>query len=78
MLRKRIIAATLALTIPLTVQASVQSSMQTWFNDIGAYGNVTGVAAYQGQTMNLYSGGSLYMRTPVKNYQLATVAPPAF
>ncbi len=64
MLRKRIIAATLALTIPLTVQSSGQSSMQIWFNEIGAYGNVTGVAAYQGQTMNLYSGGSLYMRTP--------------
>jgi len=78
MLRTRFIASILALTIPLTAQASVQSSMQTWFNDIGAYGNVTGVAAYQGQTMNLYSGGSLYMRTPVKNYQLATVAPPAF
>jgi len=78
MLKKRVIASLLALIIPLTSQANVQTSMQSWFNDIGAYGNVTGPAAYQGQTMNLYSGGSLYMRTPVKNYQLATISPPGF
>ena len=78
MLKKRVIASLLALIIPLTSLANVQTSMQSWFNDIGAYGNVTGPAAYQGQTMNLYSGGSLYMRTPVKNYQLATISPPGF
>ncbi len=78
MLKKRLIASLLALIIPLSSQANVQTSMQSWFNDIGAYGNVTGPAAYQGQTMNLYSGGSLYMRTPVKNYQLATISPPGF
>ena len=78
MLKKRVLATLLAVVIPLSSQANVQTSMQSWFNDIGAYGNVTGPAAYQGQTMNLYSGGSLYMRTPVKNYQLATISPPGF
>ena len=78
MLKKRVLATLLAVFIPLSSQANVQTSMQSWFNDIGAYGNVTGPAAYQGQTMNLYSGGSLYMRTPVKNYQLATISPPGF
>jgi hypothetical protein len=52
--------------------------MQDWFNDIGAYGNVTGPNAYRGQTMNFYTGGSLYMRTPVRNYQLASISPPSF
>ena len=65
MFNKRVIATLLALTIPVSSKASVQTSMQSWFNDIGAYGNVTGPAAYQGQTMNLYTGGILYMRTPV-------------
>ena len=78
MLKKHVLATLLAVFIPLSSQANVQTSMQSWFNDIGAYGNVTGPAAYQGQTMNLYSGGSLYMRTPVKNYQLATISPPGF
>ena len=52
--------------------------MQDWFNDIGAYGNVTGANAYRGQTMNFYTGGSLYMRTPVRNYPLASITPPSF
>jgi hypothetical protein len=52
--------------------------MQDWFNDIGAYGNVTGPNAYRGQTMNFYTGGSLYMRTPVRNYPLASITPPSF
>lgn len=78
MLKRRLLAAILATSVSVSAQANVQTSMQSWFNDIGAYGNVTGPSAYQGQTMNLYTGGSLYMRTPVKNYQLATISPPGF
>ncbi|WP_338927517.1 conjugal transfer protein TraH [Mycetohabitans endofungorum] len=32
----------------------------------------------QGQTMNLYSGGSLFMRMPKRTYQLATSTPPSW
>jgi conjugative transfer pilus assembly protein TraH len=32
----------------------------------------------QGQTMNLYTGGSLFMRMPKRTYQLATVTPPSW
>ena len=78
MLKRRLLAAILAMSVSVSAQANVQTSMQSWFNDIGAYGNVTGPSAYQGQTMNLYTGGSLYMRTPVKNYQLATISPSGF
>lgn len=75
----RIIAATLAASILITpATADVNQSMQDWFNDVGAYGNVTGANAYRGQTMNFYTGGSLYMRTPVRNYQIASISPPSF
>ncbi|MFY9326567.1 conjugal transfer protein TraH [Ampullimonas aquatilis] len=67
----------LALTC-VPAHATVNQSMQDWFNEIGAYGNVTGPNAYRGQTMNMYTGGSLYMRTPVRNYQLASISPPSF
>ena len=67
----------LALTC-IPAHATVNQSMQDWFNEIGAYGNVTGPNAYRGQTMNMYTGGSLYMRTPVRNYQLASISPPSF
>ena len=74
---RRTIAATLVFsTLASPAIANVSQSMQDWFNDIGAYGNVTGANAYRGQTMNFYSGGSLYMRTPVRNYQLASISPP--
>ncbi len=75
----RIIAASLAVSILISpATADVNQSMQDWFNDVGAYGNVTGANAYRGQTMNFYTGGSLYMRTPVRNYQIASISPPSF
>ncbi len=77
-LRSACLATLMLVTACLPARATVNQSMQDWFNDIGAYGNVTGPNAYRGQTMNLYTGGSLYMRTPVRNYQLASIAPPSF
>ena len=76
---RRILATTLVLsTLTGSAIANVSQSMQEWFNDIGAYGNVTGADAYRGQTMNFYTGGSLYLRTPVRNYSLASISPPSF
>jgi conjugative transfer pilus assembly protein TraH len=77
--RARILVATLVFaTLSGSSLANVSQSMQDWFNDIGAYGNVTGPDAYRGQTMNFYTGGSLYLRTPVRNYPLASITPPSF
>lgn len=70
-------AAILAALTATPATASIQGEMQSWFNDIGAYGNVTGAQAIRGQTTTAYTGGSLYMRTPVKNYQLASASPPS-
>lgn len=56
--------------------ASVQSEMQSWFDDIGAYGNVTGPQVVKGQTGTTFTGGSFYMRTPVRQYSLFNITPP--
>jgi len=77
MLRKRLIAAAIAVTFSASASASIQSEMQSWFNEMGAYGNVTGAQMVQGQTSTVYTGGSMYMRTPIRNYQLASIAPPS-
>lgn len=56
--------------------ASIYSEMNSWFNDIGVYGNITGPQAISGQTGTTFTGGSLFMRTPVRNYQLFSFTPP--
>lgn len=73
----RLVAAVVALVFGATsANATVYSEMNDWFNDIGAYGNVTGPQAISGQTGTTFTGGSLYMRTPVRNYQLFAFQPP--
>lgn len=53
-------------------------SMQELFDSVNAQGNVSNPAVLQGQTMNLYTGGSLFMRMPKRTYNLATVTPPSW
>jgi len=77
MLAKRLLASVLVVTFSGSATASIQSEMQSWFNQMGGYGNVTGAQVVQGQTTTVYTGGSMYMRTPIRNYQLASIAPPS-
>lgn len=76
-IRTRFVAAMVAVALSASqANASVYSEMNDWFNDIGAYGNITGPQAISGQTGTTFTGGSLYMRTPVRNYQLFAFQPP--
>ena len=80
-LGNRLIASLLAaslVTTPLVSRtADLNAEMQAMFNDLGALGNVTTPGAFRGQAMNLYTGGSLMMRAPGRNYPLATVQLPS-
>jgi conjugative transfer pilus assembly protein TraH len=51
--------------------------LEDFYNSVSTYNNVTGPSAYEGQTMNIYTGGSLFMRTPSRNYQLLSAAAPS-
>lgn len=75
MLLKRLSVLVLACAIATNSSAM---SMQQLFDSVNAQGNVTNPAILQGQTMNLYTGGSLFMRMPHKTYNLATVTPPSW
>ena len=77
MLKMRVLAGILAITFSTWSMASIQTQMQGWFNEMGAYGNVTGAQVISGQTGTVYTGGSMYMRTPIRNYQMASIAPPS-
>jgi len=70
-------ALTLATAALPSRPADLNAEMQALFNDLGALGNVTSPGAFRGQAMNLYTGGSLMMRAPGKNYPLANVQLPS-
>lgn len=78
---RRVIAGLLAVSLAITPLAShpadLNAEMQAMFNDLGALGNVTTPGAFRGQAMNLYTGGSLMMRAPGRNYPLASVQLPS-
>jgi conjugative transfer pilus assembly protein TraH len=80
-LGNRLIASLLAVSLTTTplvsYPADLNAEMQAMFNDLGALGNVTTPGAFRGQAMNLYTGGSLMMRAPGRNYPLATVQLPS-
>lgn len=77
MFKKRIVATITALAFSAVAHASVQSEMSAWFNEMGGAGNVTPSSVVKGQTSTVYTGGNMYMRMPVRNYQVASFQPPS-
>ena len=66
----RLLATALAIASPAGHPADLNTEMQTMFNDLGTLGNVTSPGAFRGQAMGLYTGGSLMMRAPGRNFPL--------
>ncbi|MDH5179520.1 MAG: conjugal transfer protein TraH [Gammaproteobacteria bacterium] len=63
--------------LPLA-QADVGSDMNNFFNDMGFNSNVTPPGVYEGQAAGYFTAGGLYLRTPSRNYQLASVQMPSY
>ena len=78
---KRFLACLLAVALVMAPTAGrpgdLNAEMQAMFNDLGALGNVTSPGAFRGQAMNLYTGGSLMMRAPGRNYPLVNAQLPS-
>ena len=71
------IAGVLALS-PIPMHAGdLNAEVNAMFNNLGAIGNYTAPGAFRGQAFNTYTGGSLFMRSPNKVYQLAAVEFPS-
>src|SRR3990167_6565023 len=58
--------------------ASVDSDLGNFFNGLGYQNNVTSPAAYEGQAAGYYTGGSLYLRNQVRDYQIVSMQLPSF
>jgi conjugative transfer pilus assembly protein TraH len=70
-------AVSLTLAPTLGHPGNLNAEMQAMFNELGALGNVTTPGAFRGQAMNLYTGGSLMMRSRGKNYPLINAQLPS-
>jgi conjugative transfer pilus assembly protein TraH len=55
----------------------LNAEVNSMFNNLGAIGNYTAPGAFRGQAFNTYTGGSLFMRSPNKVYQLAAIQFPS-
>ena len=65
-----------AATAP-ALAGNLDAEMNAMFNSLGVLGNVTSPGAFRGQTMNVYTGGDLQIRAPIRNYQLWSVSLPS-
>ncbi|WP_068637768.1 conjugal transfer protein TraH [Thauera butanivorans] len=70
-------AVSLAIAVNGAHAQALNSAAQRMFDDLGAVGNVTAPQAFHGQTLSTYTGGSVFIRTPTKTYNLASVALPS-
>lgn len=68
----------LFLIASVSVQADISSDMNRFFQDLGYGASVTESGAYKGQSAGYYTGGSLFLRSGVRNTQLASVQLPRF
>ena len=71
------LAVVFALTSVTASAGDLNSEVNTMFNNLGSIGNYTAPGAFRGQTFNTYTGGSLFMRSPNKVYQLAAIQFPS-
>ncbi|MDV7024436.1 MULTISPECIES: conjugal transfer pilus assembly protein TraH [Atlantibacter] len=58
-------------------QADVNGDLNGFFSSLGYSGNVSQAQAWQGQAAGYFSGGSVYLRNPVKNVQLISMQLPS-
>ena len=77
MIAKKVIAWAVAAAILSQAANAGDNGMQQLFDDMGAFGNVTGPGAYRAQGMNVVTGGNLFMRTPQRNYNPGSVTLPS-
>lgn len=79
-LLKGVIAVALTLLLgggSASARADVNSDLNGFFGSLGYSGNVTQAQAWQGQAAGYFTGGSVYLRNPVKNVQLISMQVPS-
>lgn len=60
------------------VQANVSEDLNAFYNSLGYQTNMTAPQSFQDQAAGYYTGGSLFLRNQVRNYQLVSIELPSF
>ncbi|QAV47702.1 conjugal transfer pilus assembly protein TraH [Pantoea agglomerans] len=76
-LRQFLTGALVALTLSAPAFADVQGDLNGYFGSLGFDGNVSKAQAWQGQAAGYVTGGSIYLRNPVKQVQLISMQVPS-
>lgn len=76
-LRKLFLSLSVALCISAPAIADVNGDLNGFFGSLGYDGNVTKAQAWQGQAAGYLTGGSIYLRNPVKQVQLISMQVPS-
>ncbi|MEQ5349957.1 conjugal transfer protein TraH [Proteus genomosp. 6] len=75
-IKKTKVALLCLCSLSFSVHADVNSDLNDFFNKLGGGSNVTQGGAWQGQSAGYLTGGSLFVRVPVRNIQLISVTLP--
>ena len=75
--RQSVIASLAALCISTPALADVQGDLNGYFGSLGYDGNVSKAQAWQGQAAGYMTGGSIYLRNPVKQVLLISMQVPS-
>ncbi len=58
--------------------ASLNEDLNNYYNGLGFTSNITSPQAYHGQQAGYFTGGSVFMRSPVRDVQLVQIDLPSF
>lgn len=76
-LRQLLLSAVTVLGLSTPAFADVQGDLNGYFGSLGFDGNVSKARAWQGQAAGYFTGGSVYLRNPVKQVQLISMQVPS-
>lgn len=72
-----VVGLCVSLLVNPMAMTSVNSDMNSFFNKLGFEGNATAAQAWQGQAAGYATGGNLFLRSQVKQLQIASFTPPS-
>jgi len=74
----RIVSLSILLTISISAKASISSDLTHFFNKTGYASNVTSPMAFESQASGYFGGGSLFVRSQVREYRLVHLSMPTY